>query len=497
MKRVICYLLLACACWHNAPHGRAAKNDWAEGQPGRSTGASRDYYNSAGQLAWRNFMGDWHDVEGVAQGDAAYATMTVKDEDRARFIEWDVTRLVREWVEGRHQNKGLFLRTAGKGGIIVFRSREHESENQRPSLHVTGTRGEKILAPLADAHLDTSTYRSLGDRDELRVSGRPNNLLVRFDINAVRGLLPVSRVVLRLFTTKQYGDAEIGVFRCSQGHDLPPSPPTAGLAARYPCDNGITKDPQVIFATGFEADTWAEEWTYAGKMDVIDTVSEDGPRAFEPLHGKALRVSIKQGANSALNTLFKFGKETGREPEEIYFRYYLRLGSDWNQTIEGGKMPGISGTYGVAGWGGRKSDGTDGWSARGSFGRSIPDGNPLGGLHPIGTYCYHADMKGRYGDSWGWHRDYRGFLEKNRWYSIEQYLKLNTVGRADGVLRAWVDGRIAFEKTDIRFRRVDRLKIEQIWMNVYHGGKRPSPHDQHLFIDNVVIATKYIGPMKR
>ena len=41
------------------------------------------------------------------------------------------------------------------------------------------------------------------------------------------------------------------------------------------------------------------------------------------------------------------------------------------------------------------------------------------------------------------------------------------------------------------------MKIEQIWMNVYHGGKKPSPHDQHLFIDNVVIATKYIGPMKR
>ena len=44
---------------------------------------------------------------------------------------------------------------------------------------------------------------------------------------------------------------------------------------------------------------------------------------------------------------------------------------------------------------------------------------------------------------------------------------------------------------------MDKLKIEQIWMNVYHGGKKPSPYDQHLFIDNVVIARKYIGPMKR
>ena len=127
----------------------------------------------------------------------------------------------------------------------------------------------------------------------------------------------------------------------------------------------------------------------------------------------------------------------------------------------------------------------------------IPTDNPLGGLHPIGTYCYHADMKGSYGNVWGWQDDYRGFLESNRWYSIEQHLKLNTPGKKDGILRAWVDGRLAFEKTDIRFRHVDKLKIEQIWMNVYHGGTKPSPYDQHLFIDNVVIAKKYIGAMKK
>jgi len=174
----------------------------------------------------------------------------------------------------------------------------------------------------------------------------------------------------------------------------------------------------------------------------------------------------------------------------------LRLADDWNQTVQGGKMPGISGTYGVAGWGGRKSDGKNGWSARGAFHQTIPAENPLGGLHPIGTYCYHADMEGSYGNHWLWQQGYRGFLENNRWYCVEQYLRLNTPGERDGILKAWVDGRLAFEKTDIRFRLVDRLKIEQIWMNVYHGGRKPSPHDQHLFVDNVVVAKQYIGPMK-
>ena len=88
-----------------------AKNDWAEGTPGRSTGASRDYYNAAGSLAWKNFMGDWRDAKDVAQGNSAYATTNVVDDDQGKFVEWDVTNLVREWLCGKYQNQGFFLRT--------------------------------------------------------------------------------------------------------------------------------------------------------------------------------------------------------------------------------------------------------------------------------------------------------------------------------------------------------------------------------------------------
>ena len=36
---------------------------------------------------------------------------------------------------------------------------------------------------------------------------------------------------------------------------------------------------------------------------------------------------------------------------------------------------------------------------------------------------------------------------------------------------------------------------EEIWMNVYHGGTTPVGQDVHLYIDNVVIADEYSGPM--
>jgi len=44
-------------------------------------------------------------------------------------------------------------------------------------------------------------------------------------------------------------------------------------------------------------------------------------------------------------------------------------------------------------------------------------------------------------------------------------------------------------------RTVDRLHIESAWLNVFHGGVARSPYDQHLYIDNVVVARRYIGPL--
>jgi hypothetical protein len=104
------------------------------------------------------------------------------------------------------------------------------------------------------------------------------------------------------------------------------------------------------------------------------------------------------------------------------------------------------------------------------------------------------DMRGRYGSTWIWDRDDRGLLDNNRWYSIEQQVRLNTPGESDGILRGWVDGELAFEKTDVRFRSVATLKIEAVWINVYLGGTWAAEQDHHLYLDEIVISKQPIGP---
>ncbi|MEM7009975.1 MAG: polysaccharide lyase [Verrucomicrobiota bacterium] len=470
------------------------RSDWAEGvSEKRDDGANREHYNRAAWLPWKNFMGDWMDAENQAQGDVGFSTTKIVDDDSVKAVEWEVADLVRPWLSDERPNQGFFLRLIDGRGPIVFASREDLDPSLRPRLILNGESFEVA----ADTFLTKSTYRSQGIGDELRVSKSPDHILIRFDLSKASAIGELREAKLILWTTKQYGTSTVGVFRCRQGHDEPASEPVQGIAAKYPNDKNIANDPRVIFATGFESPNWKAEWTHAAPADKIDLVDSGvTDQRFQQLQGKALRARIAEGTTTGLNTLYKFKDKTGEEPEEIYFRYYLRLADDWRQTVQGGKLPGISGTYGRAGWGGRKVDGTDGWSARGLFKKTIPEGNPLSGLTPIGFYCYHAEMEGNYGTNWVWQNDYRGYLETNRWYAIEQFCRMNTPGDNNGVLRAWVDGRLAFEKTDIRFRDTNELRIEQIWMNLYHGGTIPSPYDQHIFIDNVVVATDYIGPLK-
>ena len=251
----------------------------------------------------------------------------------------------------------------------------------------------------------------------------------------------------------------------------------------------LAPQTDIIFHCDFESLSWWKEWGQHRKPERADAVKKDTRLNFQPHDGNALRVRVDQAGHYGLSLRYRFAERMGSEPEEIYFRYYLRLAADWSPK-RGGKLPGIGGTYGRAGWGGRKVNGADGWSARGLF------SGQKEGRTPIGFYCYHADMRGKYGDHWGWDRNGFAGLENDRWYCVEQYVKMNTPRQNDGILRGWVDDQLVFEKTSVRMRDVDDLKIETVWINVYHGGTWTATTTQHLFIDDVAISHARVGKRK-
>ncbi len=465
---------------------------WAEGTQADDDGATRDFYNRAAGLAFRNQLGDWRDANGVEQGSAAFATAAVSDDNTTGWQTWNVTTLVQGWADGTWPNKGMLISSAP--GPFVFASREYATASERPELVVITGAGTKTFAPVADTYVTRSTYQGFGDADKLRV-GSSSNTLIRFDLGELAGSA-ITSATLRLFKIEDYGSAtvDVKVFRSSHGYDRPATAPILGIAASYPADSNIGSHGSVLLFSDFEGASWSDAWTSGSEGTTFQRVNSSEGNSFASLAGSALRVQITAGDNYGGSLIYKFKTETGAEPDEAYVRYYLRFGENWLPT-DGGKLPGISGTYGVAGWGGRPVDGTDGWSARGTYRTVIPDGNPLARHSAIGNYVYHADMTGQYGDVDLWLDGCAGVLNKNRWYSVETYVKLNTPGQNDGILRGWIDGRLAYERTNWRWRDVTSLKVEQIWMNFYHGGTAVPPQNLHLYIDNVVIASEYIGPM--
>lgn len=187
---------------------------------------------------------------------------------------------------------------------------------------------------------------------------------------------------------------------------------------------------------------------------------------------RSLRVTIPEGEHYGTSMHYRFDEAGATEPTALHSRYFLYVPTAFEfGEHDRGKLPGPAGTYGEAGWGGKPSDGTNGWSARMSFGS--PDGDAI----QLSSYVYHAQMDGTTGRHFEWDVADAGRIDPGRWYRIDNYVRMNAPGEDDGVLRGWVDGVLSLDEGDLRFRDVERLKVEEFWFDVYYGGVEPSPTD--------------------
>ena len=200
---VLLFVVIQTVCWSRVCSVLADESDWAEGSTEHNDGANREFYNAAAFLPWKQFMGDWRDADDTKNGDAAYAETNVVDTDTRKPVRWDVTKLVKQWADGTHPNQGFLLRMTDGRGPIMFASRESQDATLRPKLQLTGASGSIDLDPVADTYLTKSTYRSQGQKVELRVSAEPDHLLIRFDLSSTSTIGALSKATLVLQTTSQ------------------------------------------------------------------------------------------------------------------------------------------------------------------------------------------------------------------------------------------------------------------------------------------------------
>lgn len=164
--------------------------------------------------------------------------------------------------------------------------------------------------------------------------------------------------------------------------------------------------------------------------------------------------------------------------DTVFLRYQVRFppGFDF---VKGGKLPGLYG--GSGGSGGQHHD--DGFSTRYMWRR--------GGAGEV--YAYLPGGSG-FGVSLG-----RGSwtLPTGQWTDIQQGVRLNTPGRADGTLTVWVNGRQVFNQNGLTFRLTDQPRIDGLFFSTFFGGGDPSwasPKDQYADFAGFGFADHYISP---
>ena len=279
-----------------------------------------------------------------------------------------------------------------------------------------------------------------------------------------------------------------------------------GIAARYPDDRGIRADPDVVFAEDFESvsgsslavnELWSNVWGLLG----ITTAGDDVHAGTRALEVTATEPERSQGA------VHDFG--TGGL-DLLFVRYYMKYHPDF----PGMHHTGIDLFAGAPGVGqgdatGVRPDGVRSFQALLDTLSPMFDWSPPGNQPPglLEVYCYHKDQLGDYGDIFYSTGEGNGNLalfgdtfvprpnvtpERGRWTSFELMLKANTPGSRDGRAAFWVDGRLAGDFPNLRFRTVDALRINQVIITTYVS---ELSSNQTVWYDDIIAARSYIGPM--
>ena len=90
-------------------------------------------------------------------------------------------------------------------------------------------------------------------------------------------------------------------------------------------------------------------------------------------------------------------------------------------------------------------------------------------------------------------------LIKGQWNHIELYNKLNTPGESDGVMRAWLNGKLALDITDNEdYRQADEgdIALNCIYLSTFFGGSDETyqpTKDQYAYFDDFKISKTRIG----
>jgi hypothetical protein len=251
----------------------------------------------------------------------------------------------------------------------------------------------------------------------------------------------------------------------------------------------------VLFHDEFESDASFAQWFEVRGKDEGTVALELDPKFVRTGKG-----SIRCTAPA------RDGKESGSGASAwlgadgydcVHFRRWIRFADDYDQgnlNHTGGGLAAVAGTnkWDEMGKAGVLPTGKDRFSAGfepwRDYGR-----NRVPGV--MASYVYWMDMaRDRDGNWWGNllmpDAERRVVPVRGRWVCLEQRIRANTIGKSDGELATWIDGKLDLHMTGFRWRTDAKVRIKRFDVGIYvHRATRANV----VWYDDVVVSTGYIG----
>ena len=299
-----------------------------------------------------------------------------------------------------------------------------------------------------------------------------------------------------------------------------------GIASQFMKDQGINKHESVLLATSFEDGIKVPLKIHRKGVELL----KDEEIAHNGQH--AVKITATKNVDQGGDVKYKWDKGV----ETCYMRVYVRFDKDTLMPHHFIGMGGHTPTYKYR-WGGsaglRPPGGKDG-----KFAATLEPPKGANGGWKFYTYWHemhswqtvHGEADGRpnafYGNNF--RPEKQPHFKRDEWICVELMIKLNTPGKHDGEQAFWINGEKVGhwkagspEGTWIRdsfrsfgkwnkdpkpfegfnWRTDEALKINYIYLQWYLSKNQSWPKmtaDKNtVYFDDLVLATEYIGPMKK
>ena len=195
-------------------------------------------------------------------------------------------------------------------------------------------------------------------------------------------------------------------------------------------------------------------------------------------NGKSLKVKYPKGGFDSEPSGAQWKTDLGGKYKELYLSYYVKFktGFSFNKI---GKLPGLAGGLSYD-----DRDGATEWSGKLMW---RADGKA--------EFYLHQPITNEKQFPWVLNGKHAAFTT-NKWHHIEIHYKVNSAGKNDGLMEAWLDNDLVARYSDFGlFTNNNDVGITIFFFSTFFGGNSVDApdHDDYAWFDNVVVSTERIG----